>query len=336
MPAKNKIEVLALIPARSGSKGIPNKNIRMIAGKPLLAHSIDHALSARMVCRTIVSTDSEHYAQIAREYGAETPFLRPLNIAGDLSTDFETFDHALRWLAEKEGYRPDIVVHLRPTHPVRYAADIDAMLQILMDHSEYDSARSVTLAPETPFKMWIRNADGQITPVARASIIEAYNQPRQALPEVYLQNACIDVTRTRVILEDCSMTGKRIYGYVMDNTFDIDTETQFLRASNYLARAIGKKVYCFDIDGVIASVVPSLDYLLAEPLKENIKKINQLYDVGHEIILFTARGSATGKDWEAATRAQMQKWGVKHHRLLFGKPPADFYIDDKLLSIEDI
>ena len=92
--------ILALIPARRGSKSIPDKNVRVVAGKPLLAYSIDHALRSKSVSRTVVSTDSESYAAIARQYGAETPFLRPPAIAGDESTDLEVFQHALNWLPD--------------------------------------------------------------------------------------------------------------------------------------------------------------------------------------------------------------------------------------------
>ena len=125
------MEVLALIPARSGSKSVRDKNIRVVGGKPLLAWSIAHALSAKSVTRTIVSTDSAEYATIARESGAEAPFLRPAEISGDMATDLEAFQHALNWLRDHEGYAPDICVHLRPTHPVRNPTDIDRMVQIL-------------------------------------------------------------------------------------------------------------------------------------------------------------------------------------------------------------
>src|SRR6516164_8690846 len=113
------MKVLALIPARRGSNSLPHKNIRAVGGKPLLAWSVDHALAAKKVTRTIVSTDSPDYAAIARQFGAEAPFLRPEEIAGDLSTDLEVFEHALKWLEVHEGYQPQICVHLRPTHPVR-------------------------------------------------------------------------------------------------------------------------------------------------------------------------------------------------------------------------
>src|SRR4030042_3642677 len=118
-------KILAIVPARSGSKTVLDKNIRFIAGKPLLAPSIEHALASKLINRTIVSTDSPAYAEIAREYGAQVPFLRPTDISQDTSTDLEVFIHALNWLREQEGYVPDICVHLRPTYPIRNVDDID-------------------------------------------------------------------------------------------------------------------------------------------------------------------------------------------------------------------
>ena len=214
--------MLALIPARSGSKSVPDKNIRPFAGKPMLAHSIEHAQAARCVDRVIVSTDSERYAEIARTYGAETPFLRPAELAADDSTDLVVFRHALDWLREHEHWRPEIVVHLRPTYPTRNPTDIDRVVDILRADEALDSVRTVAPAPATPFKMWLRGADGLLTPVVDRGD-EAYNMPRQALPPVFLQNACIDAVRSRVILEQHSMTGRRIYGYVLEENLDIDT-----------------------------------------------------------------------------------------------------------------
>ena len=235
-------EILALIPARSGSKSIPNKNIRILAGKPLLAHSIDHALASKLINRIIVSTDSPAYAKIARRYGAEAPFLRPAEISQDHSTDLEAFTHALEWLKENEGYIPDVCVHLRSTHPVRRAEDIDNIIRLLLENPEIDSVRSVVPAPETPFKMWFRRDDGLLSPVVKTEIREAYNLPRQMLPQTFLQNASIDAVRTSVIMEMNSMTGQRIFGYIMDTFFDIDTDEQFQRAEEYLMQwSVGRK-----------------------------------------------------------------------------------------------
>lgn len=348
MSIQSKVEVLAVTPARSGSKSVRDKNIRLLAGKPLLAHSIEHALASGKITRTIVSTDSARYAEIARSLGAEVPFLRPKCISGDDSTDLETFTHALRWLDELEDYRPDLVVHLRPTHPVRRVRDIDRMIQMLMDHPEADSIRSVAPAPETPFKMWFLDEHGYLQSVTQSAIHDPWNEPRQRLPEAYLQNASIDVTRASTILEKRSMTGDRILGYVMDYSFDIDTEEQLREAEQFLTKngfaeqlhsqhhINGKKTYVFDIDGVIAGLTSDLQYDTAGPIVDNISVLNALYDLGHRIVLFTARGSETGIDWSEVTERQMKKWGVKYHELRFGKPAADYYIDDRFIDIEQL
>ena len=157
-----KYAVIAIIPARSGSKSIKDKNIMSIGGKPLIAHSIEHAKQSKLIDRIIVTTDSEYYAEISRQYGAETPFIRPEEIAGDESTDLEVFTHALNFLKEKEGTLPDICVHLRPTCPIRNVEDIDQMIKILIGNQEIDSVRSLSEAPETPYKMWKLNEKGQI------------------------------------------------------------------------------------------------------------------------------------------------------------------------------
>ena len=347
---KNRGNILAIVPARSGSKSIQNKTVRVVAGKPLLAYSIEHALASSLISRTIVSTDSAAYAEIARQYGAEVPFLRPPEISQDDSTDLETFVHALDWLREKENYVPEICVHLRPTNPVRRVEDIDTIIQILLDNPDIDSVRSVTAAPNTPFKMWFRDEDGFLSPVVMTDIKEPYNLPRQLLPQTFLQNASIDAVRTSVITEMKSMTGERIFGYVMDDIFDVDNEDQLQRAEQRLTKDLAEneqakksgfnldelKTFCFDIDGIVATIVPGNQYNLAKPKPQNIRIINTLYEWGHHIVLFTARGSETGIEWTEVTRKQLAEWGVRYHELLFGKPAADYYVDDKLLSIEQL
>lgn len=350
------MDILALIPARSGSKGIPHKNIRLFDGKPLLAHSIDHALRSQRITRVIISTDSEEYAEIARSYGAEAPFLRPTSISQDQSTDLEVFQHALQWLRLHEGYEPEVVVQLRPTYPIRDVTDIDNVVDILLQRPEVDAVRSVTPAPETPFKMWFMAEDNRLTPVVNSDLKDAYNMPRQALPATYLQNACIDATRPSVIFEQQSMTGHNIVGYVMEYNYDIDTELQlqaaqaavaidsadthqFIAAAQRLRDKLAQGqdvIICCDIDGIIANLVPNGNYALATPRKEMISVINHLYDCGVRIVLYTARGSATGIDWDTVTRDQMHTWGVCFHELHFGKPAAEYYIDDKLISFEQL
>ncbi len=330
------MKILAIIPARSGSKSIPHKNIMSVHGKPLIAHSIEHALASKYINRTIVSTDSEDYATVAKKHGAEIPFLRPAEFAGDMSTDLDVFFHALSQLKETENYIPEIVVHLRPTSPIRDPKQIDEMIKLLIDNPEWDSIRSVAPAPETPFKMWFEK-NGVLVPVVEdKTISEAYNQPRQSLPKTYLQNASIDIARASTILEKKSMTGNVIGAYIMNNNFDIDNIEDLAKLRDIKINDAGNKTFCFDIDGVIAQLQKDNNYELSEPNFATIEKINKLYSNNNYIILFTARGSKTGINWEEITRKQMEKWGVKYHELKFGKPAADFYIDDRLINIEQL
>lgn len=229
------VQILALIPARSGSKALKDKNIQPVAGKPMMVHSVDQAKKSGLIQRVIVSTDSEKYAEIARRAGAEVPFLRPSAISGDASTDLEAFVHALNWLQQHEGKMPDICVHLRPTAPYRSVEDIDAMITMLIERPELDSVRSVAKAPATPFKMWFLEKNDLLKPVVQSSLRDPWNMPRQDLPEAYLQNACIDVVRSSVILQKHSMTGETIAGYVMTDDFDIDTKGDLERLETHLS-----------------------------------------------------------------------------------------------------
>lgn len=327
------MNILAIIPARSGSKSIPHKNIRLFNGKPMLSYSIDHAKQSKYINRVILSTDSEEYATIGREYGAEVPFLRPAEYATDTALDIDVFYHCLSYLKEQENYEADIVVHLRPTYPIRDVKDIDAMIELLLKNETYDSVRSITPAKEIPYKMWHKAEDGTITPIM-TDIKECYNMPRQQLPKVYYQNACVDVVRGEVILKQHSMSGKRILGYEMSKNFDIDTEEEFRLAEEYLCINSGGRRFVFDIDGVIAKLTKDNNYPLAEPNQPMIDLINQLYDMGHYIVLFTARGYVTGIDWRDVTEKQMERWGLKYHELHFGKPNGDYYVDDRMISMD--
>lgn len=216
MTDSNKSEVLALIPARGGSKSIPRKNLIPIAGKPLISYSIEQALSSKLITRTIVSTDDEEIARVAREFGAEVPFMRPSEFAQDLSPDIDVFRHSLEWLRDNEAYQPELVVHLRPTGPVRRVELIDQAIETLESSEKADSLRSVSLAVQTPYKMW-RVVDGKLEPLLKIDgVEEPYSLPRQQLPRVYWQNGYVDVIRPRVILEDGSMCGKEILSFVVD------------------------------------------------------------------------------------------------------------------------
>lgn len=221
-----KPEVLAVIPARGGSKGIPRKNIRDFAGYPLIAYSIQAGLLAETVTRVVVSTDDEHIAEVARQYGAETPFLRPSELAQDRTPDLPLFDHALGWLAEHENYHPDAVVQLRPTSPIRPVGLVDEAVRILMAHPEADCVRGVVPAGQNPHKMWrIDESSGRMKNLLDVpGIAEPYNAPRQALPPVYWQTGHVDAIRTRCILEKRSLTGDVILPVMVAPEFTVDLD----------------------------------------------------------------------------------------------------------------
>lgn len=329
------MNILALIPARSGSKSVPNKNIRLLNGKPMLAYSIEHAKQSKYINRIILSTDSYEYANIGLKFGAEVPFIRPSEYATDTALDIDVFYHCLTYLKEKENYDCDIVVQLRPTYPIRNVEDIDNMIEILIHNKDVDSVRSIAPAKEIPYKMWLKSENGLMRPLIE-SIPECYNMPRQELPKVYYQNACIDVVRGEIILEQKSMSGDTIYGYEMSKNYDIDTENEFKNAEEYLKIFSGNKRFVFDIDGVIAQIQKDNNYALAEPNQSMIDIINKLYNMGNKIILFTARGYVTGIDWTETTTEQLKRWGLHYHELHFGKPNADYYIDDKMLDLKQL
>jgi YrbI family 3-deoxy-D-manno-octulosonate 8-phosphate phosphatase len=236
----NRKEVLAIIPARGGSKGIPRKNIRLFAGQPLIAYSIAAGLHSGMVTRVIVTTDDEEIAEVARGCGAETPFLRPADLAQDGTLDLPVFQHALDWLAKREDYHPEVVVHLRPTTPVRPPDLVDRSVALLLAHPEADSVRGITPAHQNPFKMWLM--DGEEKPIRPLTnvpgIDEPYNSPRQSLPKAYSHTGLIDTIRPATILKLNSMSGKTILPIVFDPAYDADLDTleDWKRAEQNLLR----------------------------------------------------------------------------------------------------
>lgn len=220
-----KTEVLAVIPARGGSKGIPRKNIRSFAGHPLIAWSIAAARQCKLVTRVIVSTDDEEIADVARRFGAETPFIRPADLAQDLTTDYPVFEHALAWLKENEGYIPDLVVQLRPTSPIRPVDMLEHSIQLMLEHPEADSVRGVIPSGQNPYKMWRIDEHNQMKPLLQVQgVDEPFNSPRQQLPQTYWQTGHIDVIRTATITVQHSLSGKVILPYLMDPVYAVDID----------------------------------------------------------------------------------------------------------------
>ena len=233
----NGVGVVVIVPARGGSKGLPRKNLRPLAGQPLLAWTIAAGRAAALVSTVLVSTDDEEIADVARQFGADVPFLRPAELARDDTPDLPVFEHALSWLERERGWVPELVVQLRPTSPFRPVGMVDETVSLLRAHPGADSVRTVTPPGQTPFKMW-RCEGPVLEPLLGSLEEELFNAPRQRLPPVYWQTGHVDVTRPATIREKRSMTGRRIVPYVVDPRYavDIDTLEQLELAEWLLAR----------------------------------------------------------------------------------------------------
>ena len=230
------LRVLAIVPARGGSKGLPRKNVLQLGGHPLIAWSVAAGRQATTVQRVICSTDDPEIAEIAARYGAEVPFLRPAILAQDDTLDLPVFQHALGWLEREQGWRADIVVQLRPTSPLRFPGQVDAAVRLLLDAPEASGVRTVIPAPANPFKMWLLPESAKsswMQPLLSVpGLEEPYNMPRQKLPKAYWQTGTIDVVRADVIRAG-RMSGERLLPMVMDprQAVDIDAEGDFAAAA---------------------------------------------------------------------------------------------------------
>lgn len=231
------MKILALILARGGSQRVPGKNIKELGGRPLICYTIEAAKKSRHINRIVVSTDDKEIAEVAKKCGAEAPFFRPAEISHGHSTELEAFEHALQWLKEKEGYEPDLIVKLFPTAPFRKAESIDRAVELMLANPDADSVRSVRPCSEHPYKMWTieGNRLRHFLP-AEKKPREAHTLSYQVLPKVYIQNACIDVTKPSNVWKKKSITGTEIVPFVMDEieSTDINTPLDFLFAEALL------------------------------------------------------------------------------------------------------
>ena len=220
--------ILGLIPARGGSKGVPGKNIKLLAGYPLIAYSIAAAKQSSRIGRVVVSTDSEKIAEVSRKYGAQVPFMRPAEYASDSSPDRDFVIHALEWFGKNEGTVPEFLVHLRPTTPLRDPNLINEAITAIQSNPEATSLRSGHEAPESPFKWFMRDADGCFFGFNPSDPRPGYaNLPRQLLPKVYVPDGYVDVLRTSFVLNSDDIHGKRMMGYVSPMCQEVDTPEDF-------------------------------------------------------------------------------------------------------------
>jgi N-acylneuraminate cytidylyltransferase len=238
---KQPLKILGLIGARSGSKGIPHKNIKPLLGKPLMGWIIEAAKKSKYINRIVISTDSGEYAEIAKQHGAEAPFIRPAELSEDHVPDFPWIHHAATWLHEKEGWQPDIVVRLPPTSPIVRTEDIDACIELLINDPDADAAYTIIEPAKHPYKMWRISASGEhIEPFLPETITndkEIYNKPRQSYPKAFYY---IDASAIRfsTITEKKSLSGNSVRFRIIDEAIDIDTIEDFEKAEAILKKRL--------------------------------------------------------------------------------------------------
>lgn len=236
-----KLDIVALVPARSGSKGIKDKNILLLNNHPLISYSITVVKQSKMISDVYVSTNSEKYSKIALSYGALVPSLRPKDISLDSSLDKEFFMHFIGWYKKNRKKVPDLIVHLRPTTPLRDYKKIDDAIKYLINHPKASSLRSCQNTQLTPFKMFFDDSGYMMPFMVDKNYPESYNQPRQKFPKTYLPNGYVDIIRPKILLETGLLHGDKILLYETPITADIDdindyeSAKQLLNNSEYLS-----------------------------------------------------------------------------------------------------
>lgn len=222
------MSMIAIIPARSGSKGVPGKNIKLLGGIPLFAFSIIAAKMMPSVSRVIISTDSSEYAEIAKEYGAEVPFLRPNEISGDKSTDFDLFLHALNWFKDYENFIPEYLLHLRPTTPLRDPQIMEEAVKLFNENKNIaTSLRSGHSASESPYKWFLKDDQNYFKGLRDDLTPEKVNLPRQSFPSVYIPDGYIDILKSSVILENRTLHGDKMLVFESPFCVEVDTKDDF-------------------------------------------------------------------------------------------------------------
>lgn len=232
-------KILCVIPARGGSKGLPGKNIKNLLGKPLIAYTIEQAQRSKYIDRIIVSTDSKRIAEIASLCGAETPFLRPKNLATDQSSGIDVLLHAVDWMEKKGKYAFDIVVLLHATTPLRNICDIDKSIELLF-RTNADNVFSVTPANRNPYFNIV-----EIDKNKKVRLVKKGNfATRQSAPEVFDMNASIYVWRKDVLKNKKAVFLEKSTTYVMpkERSIDIDDYVDFKTAETLMREREHKRI----------------------------------------------------------------------------------------------
>jgi N-acylneuraminate cytidylyltransferase len=215
--------VIAIIPARSGSKSLADKNIKDLSGYPLIAYSIAVAKISKTIDRVIVSTNSQEYADIAKQYGAEVPFIRPDEYSIDAATDRGFLVHAMNWLNENESSVPEYWVHLRPTTPLRSATIIDNAINKIVQDNNATSLRSGHKAPESPLKWFVKSGCYFRGLVGG----EDYNLPKEAFKQVYIPDGFVDVVKYSFVIGNKEIHGDKMIGFESPVCTEVDSVEEF-------------------------------------------------------------------------------------------------------------
>ncbi len=231
---KKNVEVVGIIPARGGSKGVPKKNIREIGGFPLIAYSIVLSQLVKKMDRCIVSTDCEEIATTAKRFGADVPFIRPSEIANDSSTDLEYMRHAIQWYDQNEGYIPEHWVILRPTTPLREPEVVDSAIDKIINTPEATSLISIHEFAETPGKMFGMQ-DGFLHGLCPMDPRpEYFTLPRQEFAPAFFGNGYVDIVKSTTVLDKKSCFGSRMLGFETPDTGEIDVLEDIQRVEYFL------------------------------------------------------------------------------------------------------
>jgi CMP-N,N'-diacetyllegionaminic acid synthase len=232
------MDLIAIIPARSGSKSIIDKNIAHLSGHPLLAYSIAAAKCSSLISRVIVSTDSEQYAELAIRYGAEVPFIRPAEFSTDTSTDRDFLVHAMKWLEDNEKILPEYWIHLRPTTPLREPEMVDEAIKIIQGDVSSTSLRSGHRAPESPFKWFHKDKEGYFKGLLNGdNNTEIYNLPKEAFDVVFIPDGYVDIVRRSFVMTNLAIHGDKMIGFESPVSTEVDSIEEF----EYIQYQLDKK-----------------------------------------------------------------------------------------------
>ncbi len=219
-------DIVAIIPARSGSKGLIDKNITLLNGKPLIAYSIRVAQLSKYINRVVVSTDSQEYAEIASKYNAEIPFLRPKKLSRDTSTDFDLLRNILEWFQLE--INTDLIIYLRPTTPLRDPKVIECAIEKMMVNKNYTALRSVHEMSESSYKTF-EITKNCLKPIGDKTIdMDFANRPRQLFPKTYQGNGYVDIIRPEIILKNNLMYGNKVFAFKTEVVHEVDNLNDFL------------------------------------------------------------------------------------------------------------